>query len=136
MFSKFYQIILFNINVDLTTQFLLKREKIEHYQKYLVDIKDFRMLRTLGRGSFAAVYLAKMLDTKQLYAIKAISKTSLRSNGNGIGGKSTALLEQVMKERTALVMASRYPDYYVKLMYAFQNRDELFLVMEYMRVSW
>jgi serine/threonine protein kinase len=103
------------------------------------------VLRKLGKGSFATVYLARMLDTHQVVAMKVISKEAVREGG---------LHEQVMKERTALTMASRYatelllrlsaalpnlpmyryPDYFVKLLYCFQNQDSLFFVMEYMQV--
>lgn len=57
------------------------------------------MLRKLGKGAFASVYLARVADTKQLYAVKVLGKEDVLA-GN--------LLDQVMKERTAMVMASRW----------------------------
>jgi serine/threonine-protein kinase RIM15 len=114
------------------------------------------VLRKLGQGSFANVYLARFLDTRQVYALKALRKDEVLRRG---------LHDQVTKERTALTMASRYtdastgisyrippfstcrlrnlppvfvgsfhryPNYFVKLMYCFQNDEHLFFVMEYM----
>ena len=39
-----------------------------------VDYHDFDLLRMLGQGSFAKVYLAKQVSTGQLFAIKSIKK--------------------------------------------------------------
>ena len=39
-----------------------------------VDYHDFDLLRMIGQGSFAKVYLAKQVSTGQLFAIKSIKK--------------------------------------------------------------
>lgn len=69
------------------------------YKKYLIGVQDLCMLRKLGKGSFASVYLARLVDTQQTYAVKVLNK-HLVSNAD--------LYQQVMMERTAAVMASRY----------------------------
>jgi len=162
-----------NVFCDFFSQLALKRHNITLYKKYLVGIQDFKVLRKLGKGAFASVYLARVIDTKQMYAIKVLHKKDVLQRH---------LLDQVMKERTAMVMSSRcvflffvfslfcfggvnwnvyylfffsslastmisfytthhyslsfcycrYPDYFVELLFAFQSKNELFLVMEYM----
>lgn len=75
-----------------------KQQMVLRYSEYLVGVRDFQVLRKLGKGSFAAVYLARMRDTRQVVAMKVLSKRAVRECN---------LHEQIMKERTALVMASR-----------------------------
>jgi tRNA A-37 threonylcarbamoyl transferase component Bud32/DNA-directed RNA polymerase specialized sigma24 family protein len=40
----------------------------------LLDYNDFQLLRMIGQGSFAKVYLAKQISTGNLFAMKAIRK--------------------------------------------------------------
>ena len=44
-----------------------------------VDYHDFHLLRMIGQGSFAKVYLAKQIATGKLFAIKAIKKKWLKN---------------------------------------------------------
>ena len=44
-----------------------------------VDYHDFHLLRMIGQGSFAKVYLAKQIASGQLFAVKAIKKKWLKS---------------------------------------------------------
>jgi len=44
-----------------------------------VDYHDFDLLRMIGQGSFAKVYLAKQVSTGQLFAIKSIKKKWLEN---------------------------------------------------------
>jgi len=79
-------------------QLALKRSNIIRYKKYLIGVDDFQMLRKLGKGSFASVFLSRLKGTKQVYAVKVLSKKALFASN---------LVEQVLKERTALTMANR-----------------------------
>ena len=67
------------------------------------------------------VYLARKKTTQDLYAIKILKKEDMiRKN----------MVAHVLAERKVLAL-SRNP-YVVKLYYAFQSRDYLYLVMEYL----
>lgn len=44
-----------------------------------VDYHDFHLLRMIGQGSFAKVYLAKQIASGQLFAVKAIKKKWLNN---------------------------------------------------------
>lgn len=87
------------------SQLALKRQNIAAYKKYMLGVQDLCILRKLGKGSFATVYLARLVDTKQMYAVKVLSKHVVTT---------AHLYHQVMMERTALVMASRYSPQHCK----------------------
>ena len=42
-----------------------------------VTMKDFEMLNTIGRGSVSKVYLVKLRQTGQLFALKSMGKNVL-----------------------------------------------------------
>ncbi|TPX32831.1 hypothetical protein SmJEL517_g04161 [Synchytrium microbalum] len=85
------------------------------------SIRDFEILKPISRGAFGKVYLARKKTTQDLYAIKILKKEDMiRKN----------MVAHVLAERKVLAL-SRNP-YVVKLYYAFQSRDYLYLVMEYL----
>lgn len=86
-----------------------------------ISIQDFEILKPISRGAFGRVYLASKKKTSDLYAIKVISKKDLvRKN----------LVDSAIAERNALAKAQN--PFVVKLFYAFQSEENLYLVMEYL----
>ena len=53
---------------------------------------DFKILKTIGRGSYGKVYMVQHLITEQIYAMKSIKKEILIRTDQvaGIRGKSLA----------------------------------------------
>ncbi|KAJ3124872.1 hypothetical protein HK098_000810 [Nowakowskiella sp. JEL0407] len=94
----------------------------EHKKKQkMPSIRDFEIIKPISRGAFGKVYLARKRTTQDLFAIKILKKEDMiRKN----------MVSQVLAERKVLAL-SRNP-FVVKLYYAFQNKDYLYLVMEYM----
>ena len=43
-------------------------------------MKDFELIKVLGRGAYCKVMLCKKIESEQLYAIKSISKSSIFQN--------------------------------------------------------
>ena len=84
--------------------------------------EDFQPLRCLGKGSFGTVLLVKQVATGQLYAQKQFKKASLTVHKR--------LIEQTKTERTILESVNRHP-FVVKLFYAFQDHEKLYLILEY-----
>ncbi|TPX39165.1 hypothetical protein SeMB42_g06430 [Synchytrium endobioticum] len=85
------------------------------------SIRDFEILKPISRGAFGKVYLARKKTTQDLYAIKILKKEDMiRKN----------MVAHVLAERKVLAL-SKNP-YVVKLYYAFQSREYLYLVMEYL----
>ncbi len=83
---------------------------------------DFEGLRCLGKGAFGVVNLVRQRETGRLYAQKQFKKASLTVHKR--------LVEQTRTERTILESVNRHP-FVVKLFYAFQDQEKLYLILEY-----
>lgn len=83
---------------------------------------DFEPITCLGKGAFGTVLLVKQLSTSRLYAQKQLKKASL------IVHKAT--VERTKTERNILESVNRHP-FVVKLFYAFQDHEKLYLILEY-----
>ena len=83
---------------------------------------DFEPLLCLGKGSFGTVLLVRHRLTGKLYAQKQFRKASITVHKK--------LVEQTKTERTILESVSRHP-FVVKLFYAFQDHEMLYLILEY-----
>ncbi|MCJ1371379.1 Ribosomal protein S6 kinase alpha-5 [Loxospora ochrophaea] len=83
---------------------------------------DFEPMTCLGRGSFGTVILVKQNATGKLYAQKQFRKASLTVHKR--------LVEQTKTERAILESINRHP-FVVKLYYAFQDCEKLYLILEY-----
>lgn len=84
--------------------------------------EDFECLRCLGKGTFGTVLLVKQRATGRLYAQKQFKKASLVVKKK--------LIEQTKTERQILESVNRHP-FVVKLFYAFQDHEKLYLILEY-----
>lgn len=81
---------------------------------------DFEPIRCLGKGAFGTVILVKHRATGKLYAQKQFKKLVMI-------GKT---IEQTKTERQILESVNRHP-FVVKLYYAFQDKEKLYLILEY-----
>ncbi|KAI9810896.1 MAG: serine/threonine protein kinase psk1 [Pycnora praestabilis] len=84
--------------------------------------QDFEPLSCLGKGTFGTVLLVKHSSTGRLYAQKQFQKASLTVHKR--------LVEQTKTERVILESVNRHP-FVVKLYYAFQDHEKLYLILEY-----
>ncbi|KYK57737.1 serine/threonine-protein kinase psk1 [Drechmeria coniospora] len=84
--------------------------------------EEFQTLRCLGKGTYGTVLLVKQRATGRLYAQKQFKKASLVLHKK--------LIEQTKTERQILESVSRHP-FVVKLFYAFQDHEKLYLILEY-----
>lgn len=87
-----------------------------------MQAEDFEPLRCLGKGTFGTVLLVKQQATGRLYAQKQFKKASLTVHKR--------LVEQTKTERSILESVNRHP-FVVKLFYAFQDHEKLYLILEY-----
>lgn len=83
---------------------------------------DFEPMTCLGKGTYGTVLLVKQRVTGRLYAQKQLRKASLTVHKK--------LIEQTKTERVILESVNRHP-FVVKLYYAFQDREKLYLILEY-----
>ncbi|RJE17639.1 serine threonine-protein kinase [Aspergillus sclerotialis] len=81
---------------------------------------DFQILTQVGQGGYGQVYLAQKKDTKEVCALKVMSKKLLFKLDE---------IRHILTERDILTAAKS--DWLVKLLYAFQDDDQIYLAMEY-----
>ena len=85
-----------------------------------INLDNFVVHSRIGSGSFGNVFLVEKKDTNMLYAMKVLNKKKVFKD---------KLKRYVVTERNVL-SAIDHP-FIVKLKYAFQNGDNLFLIMDY-----
>lgn len=95
---------------------------IEGGLKRKMHADDFEPLRCLGKGTYGTVLLVKQRATGRLYAQKQFKKASVIVHKK--------LVEQTKTERQILESVNRHP-FVVKLFYAFQDHEKLYLILEY-----
>ncbi|KAG5952768.1 hypothetical protein E4U53_008097 [Claviceps sorghi] len=103
------------------------RERCGHVEgglnpKRKMTSEEFECLRCLGKGTYGTVLLVKQRATGRLYAQKQLKKASLVVHKK--------LIEQTKTERQILESVNRHP-FVVKLYYAFQDLEKLYLILEY-----
>ena len=103
--------------LDPNFETIVQRERFKT-EKVLKD--DFAIVDFLGKGGFGKVFLVKKLGTKEYYAMKTIKKAKI---------KDCDLIEQTMNERKILELVDS--PFIVKLLYSFQTKQKLFLVIDY-----
>ncbi|KAI8896828.1 kinase-like domain-containing protein [Globomyces pollinis-pini] len=86
-----------------------------------LNTKDFETIKTLATGAVGRVCLVRSKKTKQVYALKILKKQDLLTR------QEAAFF---MEERNALVFAQK-SDWITTLYAAFQDEDNLYLLMEY-----
>mmetsp|Transcript_10435 Transcript_10435/g.15570 ORF Transcript_10435/g.15570 Transcript_10435/m.15570 type:complete len:614 (+) Transcript_10435:182-2023(+) len=87
-----------------------------------VELKDFQVFRTLGRGGFGSVKACRKKNCGSLYAMKIVNKKRVKSKN---------ALKNVMEERNVLVLIQNNP-FITNLKYALQDEDNLYFIMDLM----
>ncbi|KAM4713741.1 serine/threonine-protein kinase LATS1 isoform 1-T2 [Anableps anableps] len=85
-----------------------------------MDKSMFKRIKTLGIGAFGEVSLARKEDTGALYAMKTLRKKDVLLRNQ---------VAHVKAERDILAEADN--EWVVRLYYSFQDKDNLYFVMEY-----
>ena len=93
-----------------------------------VSLDDFFLLKLIGKGNFGKVMLAQHKTDSKVYAIKVISKATVRQKS---GKKSNPHdFDHIMTERNVLIRSVRHP-FLIGLKWAFQTREKLYFVTDY-----
>eukprot|EP00299_Pterocystis_sp_00344_P007850 c2731_g1_i1.p1 GENE.c2731_g1_i1~~c2731_g1_i1.p1 ORF type:complete len:521 (+),score=122.44 c2731_g1_i1:52-1563(+) len=89
-------------------------------KRWRISVNDFESLAIIGRGAFGEVRLCRKKDTGEVFAIKILRKTDMINK------------DQIFHARTERdVMARADCPWMVKLVFSFQDDNNLYLVMEY-----
>lgn len=94
-------------------------EELDHHRK--MKPSDFQQLKVLGQGTYGKVMLVREKRTNRLFAQKQLKKASMVVEKKHV--------VQTMTERDILESV-RHP-YIVRLFYAMQDREKLYLILEY-----
>mmetsp|Transcript_40970 Transcript_40970/g.36317 ORF Transcript_40970/g.36317 Transcript_40970/m.36317 type:complete len:193 (+) Transcript_40970:349-927(+) len=87
----------------------------------VISKQNFNFHYVVGRGGFGKVWRVETKKTKTLYAMKEMSKSKVITKRS---------VNSVMNERN-LLSSIRHP-FLVNMLYAFQDRENLYLVMDLM----
>lgn len=82
--------------------------------------RDFEMITQVGQGGYGQVYLARKKDTKEVCALKILNKKLLFKLNE---------TKHVLTERD--ILTTTRSEWLVKLLYAFQDLQSLYLAMEF-----
>ncbi len=86
-----------------------------------IDLKKFQIIKLIGKGSSGKVYLSKLKDEEQYYAIKVVNKKLLTNKMN------------LLSLRTEKMILSRISHrFIINLKYSFQTNEKVFFVYEYL----
>ena len=88
--------------------------------KNKIGANNFICLALLGQGSFGEVYLVNKKNTNEYYAMKVLDKKKIEQQN---------IIKYALTERNVLSIIN-FP-FIVKLNYAFQTKDKLFLLLDY-----
>ncbi|EFA78543.1 protein kinase 3 [Heterostelium album PN500] len=96
-----------------------RSENINQKKKKLA-IDDFELLKVLGVGSFGRVFLVRKKDNQRLYAMKVLNKKEMMKK------------KQIAHTNTEkMVLSTMDHPFIVRLHFAFQNDEYLFMCMDY-----
>ncbi|XP_062505508.1 serine/threonine-protein kinase 32A-like isoform X2 [Corticium candelabrum] len=96
-----------------------KKSKCSEDSSGEVNFDHFQVLRAIGGGSFGKVCIVKKKDTKEMYAMKYMSKTNIIAKKAG---------NDVLRELKILTTLDH--PFLVRLWFSFQDEEDLFLVMD------
>ena len=103
---------------DALTQYLGRERANLRKRRTRLRQGDFQILTQVGQGGYGQVFLAQKKDTKEVCALKVMSKTLLFKLDE---------VRHVLTERDILTTAKS--EWLVRLLYAFQDEKSIYLAM-------
>ena len=87
-----------------------------------VDLKDFKIISVIGKGSFGKVFLVQKVGSGAVYAMKSLRKDVILDYDQ---------VESTMLEKEILLKADH--PFLVGMEYVFQTDAKIFFVMKFVR---
>lgn len=100
---------------------VVEEEETRDKTRYVTP-KDFELLKVIGMGAFGKVLQVRNKQSKQVVAMKVISKRLLKKKGGYV--------ENIQAERDIMTKI-RHP-FVVTMHCSFQTRDKLFIIMDFL----
>ena len=85
-----------------------------------ISVDDFSTLKVIGKGSYGKVLLVEKIDDKKVYAMKILKKKAMIKRNQ---------VNHIKTERRIMEFIDH--PFIVKLRYAFQTSQKLYLIMDY-----
>uniref|UniRef100_A0A6G3MDP4 non-specific serine/threonine protein kinase n=1 Tax=Henneguya salminicola TaxID=69463 RepID=A0A6G3MDP4_HENSL len=121
--------LVYEINVKTTGktknfQNLLKRllPNSEYIQKQRININDFTILKVVGKGAYGEVALVRHTTSQEVFALKTMNKAEMVKRDEALC---------LWEERE--IMAFSESEWIVKMLYAFQDTINIYMVMEFVQ---
>ncbi|KAL3997956.1 Protein kinase domain family protein [Acanthocheilonema viteae] len=96
-------------------------EAVQHLTALRLKGSDFQLIKVIGRGAYGEVQLVRHITSRNVYAMKLLNKNEM------VRRADSAFF---WEERD--IMAHAHSEWIVRLHYAFQDTQFLYMVMEYM----
>lgn len=98
-----------------------EKEKEEKNRREKMSLRDFDIIKVIGKGAFGKVTICRCKKDQKVYAMKQMKKKEMRKKNQ---------INHIKAERDVLALADT--PWVVKLAYSFQDRKSLYLVMEFL----
>ena len=85
-----------------------------------MTVDDFTSLKLIGKGSYGKVFLVQKKDDQKIYAMKILKKKAMIKRNQ---------VNHIKTERKIMELIEH--PFIVKLIYAFQTAQKLYMVMDY-----
>lgn len=102
------------------SSYLQREHQVLRKRRLKPKNRDFEMITQVGQGGYGQVYLARKKDTKEVCALKILNKKLLFKLNE---------TKHVLTERD--ILTTTRSEWLVKLLYAFQDLQSLYLAMEF-----
>ena len=109
------------INIIVNSEHFIDKNENKEGKK-LMSLSDFEVLKLIGKGSFAKVYLVRNKFNKKIYSMKKLNKPFIKRNKQE---------KNIINERILLSKID-YP-FLVKLYCCFQDKEYLYFIMEFIQ---
>lgn len=106
---------------ELTSYSKKLPEDISNLCSLRQNVNDFEMIRSVGKGGYGQVYLVRNRENGALFALKIIKKKTI------LDFYHLALF----KNEKAALKAARNTQFLVSMYSCFQNKDNIFFLMDY-----
>ena len=109
------------INIVVSSEHFIEKKEEDQGNK-LISLEDFEILKLIGKGSFAKVYLVRKKSNQKLFSMKKLNKPFIKNYKQ----------EQHTINERILLSKMNYP-FLVKLYCAFQDKENLYFIMEFIQ---
>merc|ERR1712130_590241 len=99
-----------------------EEKKLLRDSRKKLGLKDFKLIKVIGKGAFGEVRIVRNINDKTVYAMKTMRKKDMIAKNQ---------VAHVKAERDLMANASKKDNFLVKLHFSFQDEVYLYLVMEY-----